>query len=509
MPEPGDSIVLDHVRGVHRGTRTVLDEAVEYLGTGHNATVHFPALRAPQVRDFHGTLTRQGNDYLFAVEPTAPVHVNGRPFSGGLLTDGDLIELGKDGPMMRYRHVPVDRKAAFKSLSETLSDAVDSARVRSANPVGMMARVATELPAEMIARSAPGTRIVSIVLLVVLISAMGWIGLRTLRIEQALSEQSAEFSDALGLFRSENALSLDELRSLRADLQSTNERVQNASTGAILERIAPSIVFVQGAFGFRDKAGRPLRVAVDSQGRIMRDPTGQPFVSATASGPVFTQQYTGTAFVVSEDGMLVTNRHVALPWEFDQAALRAMESGLTPFMHRLVGYVAGRADAFDVALVGASDEADVAVLSSDVDTQAARPIPFSDTAPSLGDRVLVLGYPTGIRALLARTDPAFVNELFERTPQPDFWELAAALAGAGHIAPLVSEGIVGQITATAVVYDAATTHGGSGGPVVNADGELIAVNAAIVPEFGGANMGVPVERVRALVSRTDPARTPR
>jgi S1-C subfamily serine protease len=52
-----------------------------------------------------------------------------------------------------------------------------------------------------------------------------------------------------------------------------------------------------------------------------------------------------------------------------------------------------------------------------------------------------------------------------------------------------------------VVYDAATTHGGSGGPVLNAQGEVVAVNAAIVPEFGGANQGVPVSELRKLLPR--------
>jgi S1-C subfamily serine protease len=50
------------------------------------------------------------------------------------------------------------------------------------------------------------------------------------------------------------------------------------------------------------------------------------------------------------------------------------------------------------------------------------------------------------------------------------------------------------------VYDAETTHGGSGGPVLDINGSVVAVNAAILPEYGGSNLGVPVARLRALLA---------
>jgi len=88
------------------------------------------------------------------------------------------------------------------------------------------------------------------------------------------------------------------------------------------------------------------------------------------------------------------------------------------------------------------------------------------------------------------------------TGEIGFWAVADRLAVANAIQPLASSGIVGQITGRAVVYDAETTSGGSGGPVLNGAGRVVAVNAAILPEFGGSNMGVPVVFARALLETT-------
>ena len=58
---------------------------------------------------------------------------------------------------------------------------------------------------------------------------------------------------------------------------------------------------------------------------------------------------------------------------------------------------------------------------------------------------------------------------------------------------------MGQVTGDAIVYDAETTHGGSGGPVLGVDGKVVAVNAAIIPRFGGSNLGVPASEARRLI----------
>jgi S1-C subfamily serine protease len=115
----------------------------------------------------------------------------------------------------------------------------------------------------------------------------------------------------------------------------------------------------------------------------------------------------------------------------------------------------------------------------------------------------VLGYPTGIRAMIARSQRV-VLPVLEARGEVDFWEVAEVLAAGGHITPLATSGIVGQITSDSVVYDAGTTHGGSGGPVIDARGRVIAVNSAIMPDFAGANLGVPAAEALRLVEAAVP-----
>jgi S1-C subfamily serine protease len=167
-------------------------------------------------------------------------------------------------------------------------------------------------------------------------------------------------------------------------------------------------------------------------------------------------------------------------------------------MRKFIGFLPGLAEPFDVRLVIASDDADLAVLSCTQVTDRVAPLEMGRPAPVAGDEIIVLGYPTGIRALLARADAKFVDELAAGS-QMDFWTVARRLAAAGHIAPLASRGIVAQVTSGVVVYDAETTRGGSGGPVLDFDGRVVAVTSAIVPEFGGSNLGVPSTRVLPLL----------
>ena len=93
-----------------------------------------------------------------------------------------------------------------------------------------------------------------------------------------------------------------------------------------------------------------------------------------------------------------------------------MQRGLIPVMQRQVGYLPGIEGPFDVELVVASDTVDLAVLRCSGATGLVPPLPLGETPARPGEEVFVLGYPTGIRALLVRTNESSIRLL----PDPRF-----------------------------------------------------------------------------------------
>ncbi|MEK6609890.1 MAG: trypsin-like peptidase domain-containing protein [Gemmatimonadota bacterium] len=166
----------------------------------------------------------------------------------------------------------------------------------------------------------------------------------------------------------------------------------------------------------------------------------------------------GTGFLVTSDGMIVTNQHVVTGAEQIVVTLRD-----------------GRD--FPARLLGEDARTDIAVVK--IDTTGLPVAPIGRTATlQTGDWVVAIGNPYGY--LLGNTEPSVT---------------AGVVSGTGR--DILPSGDRSGLYVDMIQTDASINPGNSGGPLVNSAGEVVGVNAFILTQSGG-NVGlgfaIPIER---------------
>jgi S1-C subfamily serine protease len=173
------------------------------------------------------------------------------------------------------------------------------------------------------------------------------------------------------------------------------------------------------------------------------------------------QQAQGSGFVIDKDGHVVTNYHVVERAKKVQISFSDEEQR-------------------DATVVGSDPSTDIAVLKiQGAWARSLTPLTLGNSsAIQVGDAVVAIGNPFG----LERTVTAgIVSALQRRIDSPNGFQ-------------------IDQVIQT----DAAINHGNSGGPLLNADGEVIGVNSQILSESGG-NVGIgfaiPIDTVKDVASQ--------
>lgn len=442
------------------------------------------------------------------VEHDHKVWINGRIVSDAQLESGDVLEIGRNGPMLRYRAYN-NGIVPRSSMNAVFQDCYDTARFDH-GPFLKKARVLVGgVTREFVSRTTLAFRAAVLLSIALIVSAVVFLVHQNRALEARIVHGETQTERLASILAASEGTSItrEDLLALRGELKG------NLSTAAdridaiesrfnaaarVVSAAAQSVIFLQGSYGFEHaETGQILRHFVAEEGDTTSLPGRQP-VTLGGDGPPVEIQFTGTGFIATSDGVIVTNRHVVRPWEGDDFGEISEAMGLRPVVRRFIGYLPGEAQAFDVDIALVGEAADIALLSCGEITNNLPALSAATGTPRPGDEVIVLGYPTGISAMLARSDQSIMTELASEGGV-DFWTIGERLATAGHVSPLATRGIVGQVTPTAVVYDAETTSGGSGGPVLNLDGEVVAVNAAILREFDGSNLGVPIKRAVDLL----------
>jgi S1-C subfamily serine protease len=146
-----------------------------------------------------------------------------------------------------------------------------------------------------------------------------------------------------------------------------------------------------------------------------------------------------------------------------------------------------------------SDLAILRIEDSEV-TRTLAVLPLATSPGAAGQLLMLLGYPLGTQAMVAKSP----SEIYERLAyRHNDMEMVSKLAAMSLIRPSITYGHLGDIIGDKIVYDAASAHGGSGGPVLNSKGEVIGVNFAYMDGFSGSTLGISVDALRPLLHEAE------
>ncbi len=295
-------------------------------------------------------------------------------------------------------------------------------------------------------------------------------------------------------------------QSLEKQLQATENRLNRLENeGQIAETIVrtygPSVCLLHVVVAFRDKnSGQVIRMATDANGKPQVDDKGMLSLETDGTGPPLQLDVFGTGFLVGRDGRLLTNHHVAEPWWGNKELKPLFDRGATAFAVSYTAYFPEAAKGIAAEVGQISPDADLATLKLQNAAPAHAAVLRLDDrskASVTGDAVVLIGYPTGIDGILARAGGDVTRKLAENAQ--NVTQIVTQLAAQHLIRPTTTQGHIGDVLKDKIVYDAATTSGGSGGPLFNREGKVIGVNFAILTDFGGSNLAVPVRYADGLV----------
>jgi len=319
-------------------------------------------------------------------------------------------------------------------------------------------------------------------------------------------EQLQQQSDALRqkLLSAQNS----DVSDLRKKLNETTSRLQriegqSAAAEGVIRSYAPSVCLLHISVAFLDKVSRRrLRYgSINPDGTPLKDSEGNVVYTLEGRAPEVRGDFFGTGFIVGE-GKILTNHHVAQPWWKNDELSGAMQQGLEPVIAEMAAYFPGSTSKISLEVTQISEESDLALMHGDL-SELKRPILKIDSrkeAAVSGQSLMSLGYAMGLSAILARADEDTVKSILKASGG-DPTLVIDEVAKRNLIRPLVTQGHIGDVLTDRIVYDAQTTSGGSGGPLINHDGQVIGVTFAVVRDFGGSNFGVPIRFAQAMLNR--------
>ncbi|HEX3926615.1 MAG TPA: trypsin-like peptidase domain-containing protein [Gemmatimonadales bacterium] len=232
---------------------------------------------------------------------------------------------------------------------------------------------------------------------------------------------------------------------------------------AVVEAVRPSVVFVQSE---RPATEEDMAEQLPPGMQQMLPQLQQPQRRRSQQQPQETpmERGSGSGFIVSTDGYILTNNHV-------------IEGSTKVTVTLLDGRV------FPARIVGTDKDTDVGVLKIDATGLTAAALGSSEKT-RVGEWVLAIGNPLGDNLTFSVTQGI------------------VSAKGRSNLDLGDTDG--GKVIQDFIQTDAVINRGNSGGPLVNVRGEVIGINAAIASTTGfynGYAFAVPIDMARHVMDQ--------
>ena len=461
------------VGGARAGHKDIHDKS--YIGIGRHpmSDVRFDAEKDLDASTRHAAIVKTGESFVLRdLGSTNGTYVNGEKLTADRpLTDGDLLRFGVHGPEVSFHLVRESTDAAEvimpavtappKKVNPTAPEGIAAVKKPGARtPLEVNVDARTEdLPALPKRTAAPPPsktsvlraeishqqsrfRMLAVTLFVLIIGALGvvyWQGKVTREDIATVTNRADSLSRELASLQALKTRNDAERDSLQNALRTERDPVRRTQ---LTTRIAT--VEARGAAIAQSQT-------VDYNAiRAANEPAIAQIYVRFASDT--TKAFAGTAFVVSAEGLMLTNRHTVMG-----------EGGEAP--RDIAVQFSGSEQVHPARLVRMSPTNDLATIM--IESQGPFPVVsgFADAAAAEGDPIVLLGFP-----------------------------------GGGRRATLVTGSVSAVIPDSSLELDAFSGVGASGSPILDRNGKVLGVMyGGRVGSGGRAIMGLPIARGLALV----------
>ena len=323
---------------------------------------------------------------------------------------------------------------------------------------------------------------------------------------EALRAESAQLRNQISTTSTGPSLSDLDSRLKQTDSRIGKLESESRIAQEIVRDYSNSVCLIYVMVGFHErKTGARLNFAgIDANGNPVADEKGNPLVTTEGGGrPVYLHVF-GSGFLIDNAGHILTNHHVLEPWWHNAQSIPVPSDTFEPTIESMWAYFPAYDTPLPLHAQGVSEDSDLGLGSVDLPDNHPKPVAIEQQAAISGTPVVLIGYPTGVEGILARIDEPTLKKIAQ-TVGNSTEGLVQELGRRKLIRPLVTQGHLGVVSPDRLVYDAQTTHGGSGGPVFDATGKVIGVNFAILSDFSGSNFAVPIARAAKMVETSKSA----